>query len=155
MAPPRRPIKARLHENMVRDGSGCWLWVGSKTRDGYGVMSIGRQQFRAHRVSYEAFNRPLDDGEIVCHRCDTPTCINPAHLFAGTHKQNTADMAAKGRRGASKFGDHPLYKIAPENRRDIREMRAAGDTLRVIAARYGVSQQTISDICTRRRNYAA
>jgi hypothetical protein len=153
VARARQPIKPRLAANVRKDdATGCWIWTGSKTRDGYGVMVIGRRQFRAHRVSYAEFNRPLVDGEIVCHRCDNPACVNPAHLFAGTPKQNTADMIAKGRKGV--VADHPLWRISHQDRETIRALRSEGLTLSEIGERYGVAFQTISDICLGRRNYA-
>ena len=77
---------------------GCWLWIATVTNKGYGQFSKGRVSVTAHRMSWELANgvKPPTD-LFVCHRCDTPTCVNPAHLFLGTHRDNIADMVAKGR----------------------------------------------------------
>jgi len=78
--------------------TGCWLWSGKTFEDGYGRLharSIGES--RAHRASYHLYRGEIPDGMLVCHTCDTPSCINPDHLFLGAPLDNTADMMAKGR----------------------------------------------------------
>ena len=77
----------------------CWAWQGATYWDGYGkfyVGSHGRKE-RAHRLSYELFNGPIPDGIQVLHHCDNPPCVNPWHLFTGTHSDNMKDCASKGR----------------------------------------------------------
>lgn len=74
-----------------------WLWNGYRTRKGYGTFSISGRSVGAHRVSYEIHNGPIPDGMCVCHICDIPPCVNPAHLFLGSLQDNIADRHAKGR----------------------------------------------------------
>lgn len=78
----------------------CWVWTGCKLPHGYG--SFG-QHTRAHRYSYELHNGALKGPlEKVCHECDNPSCVNPAHLWVGTQEENALDMSSKGRQWQQK-----------------------------------------------------
>lgn len=130
--------------------TGCWIWTGDKDKNGYGLwqlkkVSLGggrylRKRIRASRLSYEIHWGPIPDGMRVLHTCDNPPCVNPEHLFLGTPKQNSEDMAAKGRspRG-ERQGRSKLTEV------DVIEIRNSNETLEQLAARYGVSFQSISD----------
>lgn len=75
----------------------CWLWVGAKTKNGYGKLGRDLKTISAHRYSFEIHNGAIPDGMLVCHQCDVRSCVNPHHLFLGTHKDNYIDCVNKGR----------------------------------------------------------
>lgn len=79
--------------------SGCWLWLGWVNAKGYGRMYARGTNVGAHRFAWSAVNGSIPAGLYVCHKCDTPSCVNPAHLFLGTPTDNNHDMVAKKRQG--------------------------------------------------------
>lgn len=96
---PHRPVADRFFEKIsVCETSGCHMWIGSVMANGYGRFGFGPRDVRfAHRVAYELANGPIPDEAVICHRCDVPRCVNPAHLFVGSMKDNVRDMMRKKR----------------------------------------------------------
>lgn len=82
----------------------CMLWQGHLTEHGYGRRRINGKKTLVHRAVYELINGKIPEGLCVCHACDTPACVNPAHLFLGTHKDNCQDAIKKGRINPSQRG---------------------------------------------------
>jgi len=121
--------------------TGCWLWAGSVTGGGYGRAKIGGRAGRdyyAHRASYVAFVGPLAEGEVVRHRCDTPTCVNPAHLLAGSQADNILDAWTRGRMTI------PPGKLTADQAKEIGRRYAAGERVQSIAKAFAVSPSTVS-----------
>ena len=146
MSPPRIPVRDRILERVKKDGE-CWIYTGSATRDGYGVLGVGRgKQVRAHRAAYETFVAPIPAGMMVCHACDVPRCINPRHLFVGTPKQNSEDMVRKGRQPYQSGECGPRAKLSNVDVFEILARRESGELLKGIALRFGVSISRVSAI---------
>lgn len=122
----------------------CWEWNGGRQPSGYGYVSVGgNRSNHASRIAYLAWVGPLDDGRFACHRCDNPPCINPAHLFAGTPKENSEDAAKKNR---SAHGERQgIHKLTESDVRAARAAYATGKfSHRELAQAYGVSTSGIN-----------
>jgi hypothetical protein len=139
----------RFNKKYQIQNNGCWLWIGGTRPNGKGVpyprhWSDDFKSVGAHRFSYELINGAIPKGLYVCHKCDMPLCVNPDHLFVGTHHDNMRDMVQKKRsfigRGESKIG---LSKLTNQQAQQIRLMKISQSK---IAAIFGVSQTTIGRI---------
>jgi len=120
----------------------CWIWTGKKNKRGYGQLCFkDNMSAIASRVSYELFKGPIEEAKFICHTCDNPSCVNPDHLWAGTHIENMMDMTEKGRQ-SSKITNIDAFKI--------RKMWEEGYSQEVIAKKYSISSGTISNIVHRK-----
>lgn len=130
----------------VENEDGCWIWQGAVNSKGYGSMRVGRATKRAHRVYYERHVGEIPEGMVICHGCDVPLCVNPAHLFAGTMMDNMRDRDSKGRGGTARGSENRNAKLNEAQVREIRAAIAQGHDVRELGSRYGVSTHTIIDI---------
>jgi hypothetical protein len=112
----------------------------------YGRFKFRGVEYHAHRVSWELANGPIPEGLLVCHRCDNPPCVNPAHLFLGTQADNLADRDAKGRAVYRRGSKNGAAKLTEESVRHIRRRLKEGELQKTLAAEYGVSQSLIAQI---------
>ena len=147
------PIKERLLSKVVVSETGCHLFTGSLSVNGYGLIWENGSHSAAHRVAYRLCVGPLTDDDIICHRCDVRNCVNPDHLFKGTREQNNLDMRQKDRH--SRGARSPHAKLTSDQV-DFILSSTASDT--EIAKRFGVNQSTIWRIRNgqrwkHRRNY--
>lgn len=132
----------------------CWTWTGGKSQKGYGRFLVAGKMEAAHRVAYTVANGPIPAGMFVCHSCDNPRCVNPAHLWTGTPKQNNDDAIAKGRMVPKPKGVKPAC-LGTGNQttvldaaqvQEMRERVSRGEKPAGLAREFGVHKQTAYDI---------
>jgi hypothetical protein len=137
----------RFWRHVDRSGGlgACWLWTGFVRENGYGIIGIKGEEYKAHRVSYFIEHGRIDKDRLVLHRCDVRACVNPAHLFSGTPKDNSQDAVGKGR-NTRLYGEHNgKAKLTRADVLAIRRMcRRGGVSQKTIAGRFGVSEATVS-----------
>lgn len=149
--PKARPIKDRFDENWeLNEVTGCWEWIGSVTDincgGGYGRLKIKGKMRPAHRISYLLHKGEIPDNLFVCHTCDNRKCVNPDHLFLGTHSENMQDMLKKGRDNYVRGEKVKHSKLKTHEVIQIKEMLADGWRGRDIARCFGVDERLISNI---------
>lgn len=149
--PARRPLEERFWEKVNKQGpDDCWNWTATKDGLGYGWIGDGdKHMTRAHRVSYILNVGPIPTTEprtLVLHHCDNPSCVNPAHLWLGTDKDNCDDMIAKHRDAHCRGGDCHSATFTPELVKIIRLRIENGEVIRKLAQEYNVTPNAIQKI---------
>jgi hypothetical protein len=139
------PLK-RLYSKVIIDSkTKCHIWTGN-TNAGYGQTSFLGKKIGTHRLSYILQKGNIPQGMIICHVCDNPSCVNPAHLFLGTAKTNAEDKVAKNRQIKntwSKGENHPCAKL---NESNIIEIRNSNFNNLELSQKFNVTKSTISKI---------
>lgn len=135
---------------------GCWLWTGPLGGGGYGAFGAARSSCRSyreigevyvHRISWVAHFGPIPEGLWVLHKCDTPLCINPDHLFLGTNKDNSSDRKQKGRNPNRRGEANPACELGEATIRELRALWNTGEwSQRRLAARFNTEQSHVSRI---------
>jgi len=134
--------KCRLYFYIKKVGD-CWLWTGAKGRRGYGKMMANGKTCVASRESYKIFKGPIPENKFICHTCDMPACVNPAHLWVGTPKQNAEDMVKKNRQSKN---TKPAAKLSWEAVKEIKDLRSRGMIMKDIAILYRIKPSAIQAI---------
>ena len=139
----RDQIARRLAAKTSSGPNGCILFTGTTDSGRYGQFYIGQSKVGAHRVAYALAHGPIPTGQLVCHRCDNPTCINVDHLFLGDDLDNNADRSAKNR-SHQPLGQVQRYrKLSTADVLRIKTERTSG---RALAAEMGVAPNTVRKI---------
>jgi hypothetical protein len=134
----------RFYDKVEKTDS-CWQWLAHKDQNGYGQFSFKGKVEYAHRVSYILFNGEFDNNLQICHSCDNPSCVNPEHLFLGTHKENMIDMSKKLRQHSQKLNQEQVLEIRKNLENSYRGI------CKYLALKYNVSEQTIYFIRDRKK----
>lgn len=150
-------IEARFWAKVdVREDDECWPWLASTCRGGYGQFGLGHGKLtRAHRYVWSLTNGPIPEGLWVLHSCDSPSCCNPSHLFAGTRQANVDDMCSKRRHWAHKGlpgnrgVENGRAKLVDADVLRIRHRFACGESQTRIARDFPVSRNKIGQIVRR------
>ena len=135
-----------LSKILIDINTKCWNWQGFCFKRAPGVLSYGQfnlngKTLKAHRVSYEIFSGKIKNGLKCLHKCDNPSCVNPAHLFLGTDADNVRDKIAKGRQCKGETHGMSILSL-----KDIYFIRASTDSQTKLGKQFNVSQQHISRI---------
>lgn len=126
---------------------GCWIWLGGETSKGYGALRFRGKPMRAHHVSYILHHGEVPTHLRVCHTCDTPLCVNPAHLWLGTQLENIKDRQMKARQAVGERNARSLLTEAKV--REIRGHFASGLSRAAIGRMVGRSFHTVSSVVKR------
>lgn len=122
----------------------CWVWTAGKFRKGYGQFQLNGRPHHASRVALEIASGPIPVGKCALHRCDNPPCVNPAHLWLGTHTDNMRDAAEKRRLVTGER--HHNARLTASHAVAIRSAHRAGCSLRMLSFQFGVGTTAISDV---------
>lgn len=130
----------------------CWVWLASKDKDGYGWFTIrspgsDRKTFAAHRIAWVLTSGQIPEGLCVLHTCDNSSCVNPQHLFLGTHFENHRDKVRKSRQARGKI--HGRTKLTEDDVRSIRRLKSVGWLPHELGEAYGVSEAAVRLIVSR------
>jgi len=125
----------------------CWEWKANCVPDGYGSFRIGSRMVGAHQVAYTVTIGTILEGLCVCHTCDNPACVNPSHLWLGTHADNMQDKAQKGR-ASHLYGErHPKHRLNNDDVKQIRTLYKTGlYTQQKIANLFNISRIAIEHV---------
>lgn len=152
---PYKSMAERFEQFTIPEpNSGCFLWLGSVSQGGYGLLQHGGRKgkhFQAHRAAWEMKNGEIPDGLWVLHKCDTPSCVNPDHLFLGTYLDNVRDMVRKGRNSAGIGIANGGAKLTEEQVLSVMPRIRDGETLASIARYFGVGLTAIYNISAGKR----
>lgn len=141
-----KPEKVRFEEYCIPvTESGCILFLGQQSHNGYGRFVSNGRRVAAHRYAWVQAHGPIPSGQMVCHKCDTPACVNLNHLFLGTCKENKRDSMRKGRHSRGRVASYAKgHSVLSEDL--AREIFDATGTHQAIADAYGIRRQLVTKV---------
>lgn len=149
---PKRTVMERILSKIKKEHNGCWLWTGAKAGGvtsrpyhKYGYIRIDGKTKKVSRVLYEMVTGIDLDGYCLCHRCDNPLCVNPDHMFMGSHTDNMRDMISKGR-SVHAVGEANHSKLTENQVFELIEMRRGGVSYKDLGEKFGVHPMTARNI---------
>ena len=147
----RKSTADRFWEKVeIRGKNECWNWTACTIKNGYGHFGFRGKLYTAHRFSWILTNGQIPEGLCICHHCDNPGCVNPAHLFIGTQKDNIQDAINKNRMVGKKGEENNNSSLTEKQVLAIRaEYKLGNITQRELARKHGVGQRTITCIVNR------
>jgi uncharacterized NAD-dependent epimerase/dehydratase family protein len=129
----------------------CWPWTRAVNVHGYGIVGWQGNFYLSHRLAFELATGTKPEQMMVCHRCDSPPCCNPDHLFLGTQLDNMRDCVAKGRLRSNVGVCHPGAKLTEDDVREIRRRKANGARSADVATEFGIDRTHVWQIASGRR----
>lgn len=140
------PVEDRLWNMTVETHGGCWLWLGTTTKSGHGLIKYNGKNVGTHVISWKIANDECEwpsKDQLICHTCDIPNCVNPKHLYLGTKLTNNRDA----------FSRNPGHGVVKLTQVQVDEIRSLSDSYSQVslARKYGVHQSTINRILNYRR----
>jgi hypothetical protein len=143
----KRPLLERFEEKYVPvTESGCWIWIAC-LRNGYGTMKVNGKMIKSNRLAWTLCRGPIPKGLFVLHTCDVKECVNPDHLFLGTHGDNMKDMVKKGRSAKCVGENHSQTTLT---NKQVLAIRDDSRVQHIVAKDYGIKQQAVSNIKLRK-----
>jgi hypothetical protein len=124
----KKTTEERFWEKVDKTGT-CWIWTACKDKNGYGFFRHNGKNLKAHRFVLELVGRAAGN-KYVCHTCDTPSCVNPDHLWVGDNSANQIDASRKGR--------HAHQRLSIDDVREIKRRRQEGETAAKLAREFGL-----------------
>lgn len=152
----RRPLKERFEEKFIPEpNTGCWIWIASTNEHGYGVIGSGGKNSKkhhnpvilAHRASWTIYNGEIPVNMQILHQCDNPFCVNPSHLFLGSHLTNMRDKVLKNRQPKHFGTSNPNHKLSESQVLEIRHTyQTKAISIKNLAIEYRVNPPCIGRI---------
>lgn len=150
---PDSTLEQRFFSKVVKEDGKCWLWVGGRDKNAYGRISVSGKPMLAHRVSWQIHKGLIDDGLVVRHMCDNPSCVNPDHLRLGTVQDNNNDALDKGRSQLNPQTTGEKSAVAKMNETSVKLLRLAhesGASKQQLQEASGLSSSGVNSIIWRR-----